>query len=627
MAETLLSASHLHYSIAHRTLLQDVTLGIEAGSRIGLIGDNGTGKSTLLRLLKGDLAADGGTITRRNPCRIGMLEQVPKLPDGTVLDALKEPFAQVTEAIERLGTLQPGQAHDALVHTIEALGGWSWQHEMERAAQMLGVVDLAQRCEDLSGGYRKRVALCRMMLQKPDLLFLDEPTNHLDTDTVLWLERFLAQTQTAAVIVTHDRYFLDQVATQMAELRGGALRTYRGIYSDYLVARVEEEALESRTEARALRVLAHELDWASRSPQARTTKNRARLERVEQSRDALLNRTKTANLDTLRFGQGPRLGKSILTFDHVIAGHTPHKPLFEPLQLELCAQQRWGIIGPNGAGKTSLLTLITGALEPLSGTVTRGKNTQIAYFDQHRTSLDPSQLVEQVLAPEGGDTVFFMGAPVHIRSWLSRFAFGADAQRMQVGQLSGGERNRLALAKLMLTEANLLILDEPTNDLDLLTLNVLEEALLHFQGCVIVVSHDRYFLDKVATHMLRLVPEGDGPCRIQVGVGGYTDIMAQSAATAAPKAPAPKAAASAPKPGAPAKRKRSYKEEQQLATMEARIEAQEARAAELEARLSDASVWQQGQGDLGRQLTEELAGVQGEVRALYDRWQELLEIG
>jgi len=511
------------------------------------------------------------------------------------------------------------------VHTIESLGGWSWQHELERAAHTLGITDLTRRCEDLSGGYRKRVALCRMMLQKPDLLFLDEPTNHLDTDTVLWLERFLAQTQTAAVIVTHDRYFLDQVATQMAELRGGALRTYRGNYSDYLVARAEEEALESRTEARALRVLAHELDWASRSPQARTTKNRARLERVEESRDALMNKTKGAPLDTLRFGQGPRLGKSILTFNHVVAGYAQDKPLFEPLDLELCAQQRWGIVGPNGAGKTSLLTLITGALAPLSGTVARGKNTQLAYFDQHRTSLDPNKLVEQVLAPEGGDTVFFMGAPVHIRSWLSRFAFGPHAQRMQVGQLSGGERNRLALAKLMLTEANLLILDEPTNDLDLLTLNVLEDALLHFQGCVIVVSHDRYFLDKVATHMLRLMPQGDGPCRLDVSVGGYTDMMARSAAAAAP---APKAAAAAApkKPKTPPQRKRSYKEEQELASMEARIEAQEARVAELEGRLSDAGVWQQEQGELGRRLTEELATVQGEVRALYDRWQALMDI-
>jgi ATP-binding cassette subfamily F protein uup len=626
MAETLLSASHLHYSIAHRTLLQDVTLGIETGSRIGLIGDNGAGKSTLLRLLDGQLAADGGTITRRNPCRIGMLEQVPKLPDGTVFDALKEPFAEVAEAIERLATLAPGQAHDALVQTIERLGGWSWQHELERAAQLLGVTDLNQRCQDLSGGYRKRVALCRLMLQKPDVLFLDEPTNHLDTDTVLWLERFLAQTPTAAVIITHDRYFLDQVATQMAELRGGVLRTYRGNYSDYLVARAEEEALEGRTEARALRVLAHELDWASRSPQARTTKNRARLQRVEESRDALLNKTRAAALDTLRFGQGPRLGKSILTFDHVIAGHAPHKPLFEPLHLELCAQQRWGIIGPNGAGKTSLLTLITGALAPLSGAVIRGKNTQIAYFDQHRTGLDANKLVQDVLAPEGGDTVFFMGAPVHIRSWLSRFAFGPQALRMQVGQLSGGERNRLALAKLMLTEANLLILDEPTNDLDLLTLNVLEEALLHFAGCVIVVSHDRYFLDKVATHMLRLVPVGDGPCRIEVGVGGYTDIMAQSVDTRRPP-PAAQAAAPAPRPKPAQPRKRSYKEEQELAAMEGRIEGQEARVAELEERLSEPSIWQQEQGEVGRRLTEELSAAQGEVRALYDRWQELLEIG
>lgn len=640
MADTLLSASHLRYAIAGRTLMNDVTLGIEAHSRIGLIGDNGAGKSTLLRLLAGALPPDGGTISRRNPCRIGVLQQVPDLPHGTVLEALQEPFKKTIAAIEELQSTEPGANYDGLLHTIESHGGWSWHNVMEQAAEKLGIFDFDRRCQDLSGGYRKRVALCRLLLGEPDVLFLDEPTNHLDTDTVLWLERFLAQSHLAAVVVTHDRYFLDQVATDMAELRGGTLRTYRGNYSDYLVARAEEEALESRTDARALRVLAHELDWASRSPQARTTKNRARLDRIEASRDAMASKTQGAKVDSLRFGDGPRLGKTILKLEGVTAAHAGHPPLFEPLTLEMSAQERWGIIGPNGSGKTSLLTLITGAKAPQAGSITRGKNTEIAYFDQHRTDLDPEALVETVLAPQGGDTVFFMGAPIHIRAWLQRFAFGPNAQRMQVKMLSGGERNRLALAKLMLTEANLLILDEPTNDLDLLTLNVLEDALLHYPGCAIVVSHDRYFLDKVATHTVTFVPhaQGSGRATLHWGTGGYTaqaerlqHLTAKitqdnkGAAAHAKGGGKTRATAGAVAPAA-SKTKRSYKQNRELEGMDAAIEAAEARVRDLEQALLAPTVWQDNQGADGIRLTAELQASQSTVRDLYERWQELLEM-
>lgn len=623
MADTLLSASHLQYAISGRTLMNDLTLGIEAHSRIGLIGDNGAGKSTLLRLLKGDLTPDGGTVSRRNPCRISMLEQVPALPQGTIFDALKEPFLPAVEAIEKLQNTQAGPAYEHLVHRIESSGGWSWQHRLERAASALGLTDLDRPCASLSGGYRKRVALGRMFLQEPDLIFLDEPTNHLDTTTVEWLERWLGQSTVAAVIVTHDRYFLDQVANKMAELRLGNLRTYSGNYSDYLVARAEEEALDARTEQRTLRVLAHELDWASRSPQARTTKNRARLERIESSRDAMAQKTRGMTVDTLRFGAGPRLGKSILQLDGVTCAHGAGALLFEPLTWELSAKERWGIIGPNGSGKTTLLTLITGAKEPSTGSITRGKNTEIAYFDQHRTSLDPEALVETVLAPEGGDTVFFAGAPVHIKAWLGRFAFGPHALRMQVKALSGGERNRLALAKLMLTEANLLILDEPTNDLDLLTLNVLEDALLHYPGCVIVVSHDRYFLDKVATHTLGLLPAKDAPSRIDIGTGGYTDFVAR---TVQQKAAAPATSSKGKGRSSASKPKLSYKQTQELGGMEAAIEAKENEVAALEAALADPAVWSGPSGDGGRQCTLDLQAAQAQARALYDRWQQLLDL-
>ncbi len=297
----------------------------------------------------------------------------------------------------------------------------------------------------------------------------------------------------------------------------------------------------------------------------------------------------------------------------------------------MSAQERWGIIGANGSGKTSLLTLITGNKAPHSGTLTRGKNTEVAYFDQHRTSLDPNALVENVLVPEGGDTVFFMGAPIHIRSWLQRFAFAPDAQRMRVFALSGGERNRLALAKLMLTQANLLILDEPTNDLDLLTLNVLEDALLHYPGCVIVVSHDRYFLDKVATHTLSFVPPVDpgGPSTIRIGTGGYTAQLQRLQAEAKAAAPSKERdkGGKAGKQSGAKKPRRSYKEERELEGMEGCIEAKEAEVAALEEALLQPEIWQTNMGAEGQRLTAALAEAQAQARDLYARWQTLMDLG
>jgi ATP-binding cassette subfamily F protein uup len=607
MTESLLSASALTYRIAERTLMGEVNFTVTSHSRIGLIGDNGAGKSTLLRLLSGELQPDGGSIARRQGLRLGFLEQVPTLAPVSILEALRQ------------------AAHTSVAAQDAAAEGWSdaaAQHRLERAASLWNLGDLTRSCQTLSGGLQKRVALARLMLEEPDLMLMDEPTNHLDTETVQHLERWLSSSRTAAVIVTHDRYFLDRVTDQMAELRAGTLKTYRGNYTDYLLARAAEEAVTERTESRARRVLVHELDWASRSPQARTTKNRARLDRIQESKTALSARA-LPTLEPLRFAEGPRLGKTILSAHQLVPGYHSHAPLCAPFDLDISQGERWGILGPNGVGKTTLINTLIGRSPPLAGTVTVGLHTEVAYFDQHRTTLDPEARVIEALVPEGGDTVFVGGVPQHVASYIARFAFDASVLQARIGSLSGGERNRLGLAQLMRTRANVLVLDEPTNDLDLLTLHVLEQAVLHFVGCVIVISHDRYFLDRVATHVLALTPQGAGGAQVEVAVGGYSTWVAQHQA---PKVVAVQARA--PETLRPMAKKRpalSYKETQELSGMDDAIEAAEARVAELSLRLGDPQLWQAAGGAEGRALQAEHDAATAAAAALYTRWQVLLD--
>lgn len=625
MSDNILSITGLCKAFQSRQLLQDATLGLNAGSRIGLIGDNGAGKSTLLKIITGQIPPDGGHVALRQGTKVAMLSQSPVLPEGSVEDALASPYAELRAAIARYE-----RHHDADdLEKIDALGGWEWRHRIERAATSVGLTDLAAPTANLSGGQKRRVALAMMLLQEPDLVLLDEPTNHLDTDTVEWLEKWLVQGRAAAMVVTHDRYFLEAVVDRMAELRQGQLRTYVGAYSDYLAARATEEALEERTQQRRSQILKVELEWARRSPAARTTKQQARLDRVDALKQDLANAPKAAQVADMQMGAGPRLGKTILTLEDVSAGFD--KPLFAGLSFDIKAGERWGIVGPNGVGKTSLLRLVLGDLEPMAGRLTRGINSKMAYFDQHRTNLDPEKLVREVLVPEGGDTVFPDGKATHVASWLQRFAFASQAQTMRVAQLSGGEKNRLALAKFMLTPANVLLLDEPTNDLDLLTMAVLEDILMQFAGCVLVVSHDRYFLDKVATGIVGLAAQPEAPARPLALVGGYTHYNAYRKAhdKASVVSVASVAAAAA---AAPAKAKKStaaklsYNEKRELAGMEASIESAEEEVARLEMELADPATWT-ADVTRGKALQGELEVAQAKVTELYARWEVLSSKG
>ncbi len=625
MSDNILSLSGVSKAYEGRTLFDQITFGLDAGMHTGLIGDNGAGKSTLLQCILGNLPTDAGHIALRQGTRMAYLAQTPVLPAVSVGAYLQQSLGALQEAITRYeASVAIGHVDADAQERIEQLGGWQWQHRIDSVAQHLGLADLTQMCDTLSGGQKKRAALARVVLSEPDLILLDEPTNHLDTDTVAWLEGWLQASRAACIVVTHDRYFLDQVAHQMAELQSGRLRIYPGNYADYLDARAVQEALEERTASRRSQVLKAELEWARRGPKARTTKSRARLQRIDASVAELAARPVRHVLSQVSMAQGHRLGKTILELEQATVAFSG-KPLFEPVSVALCAGERWGVVGPNGTGKTSLLRMIEGQLPCADGTVVRGVNTHIAYFDQHRAVLDPKQAVRDVLVPAGGDTVFVQGQPVHVASYLQRFAFPQNAQHMRVGQLSGGEQNRLALARFLLAPANLYLLDEPTNDLDLLTLAVLENAMITFEGCVLVVSHDRYFLDKVVTGIMAFEKGPSLPALVAYQ-GSFSDYQAyarlqvQSAvlgaagAAGADKKTPPKAAAHAPK--------LTYAETRELAAILERIEKHETKLAAVQEQVADPALWSKD-AQAGLLAQQALETLQNEVTAMYARWEDL----
>jgi len=638
----ILSLTGVQKAFGPRVILNDVTFGLDAGDKVGLIGDNGAGKSTLLSIVAGREAADAGVVARRSGLRVGLLAQVPDLDPGrTVRDVLSEPFAATIEAIARYeeAARSCDPQADAWLDAIERGGGWDFTHRVERVATELRLDDLEARVDALSGGQARRVALGRLVLEEPELILLDEPTNHLDMDAVEWIEGWLAQVSAACLLVTHDRYFLERVVSRMAEVREGQVRTYEGRYRDYLVARAEEEALRRRTSKRRLQVLEAEIEWSRRSPKARTTKSKARLERIDEATDEIRSLAVQRTDVDLRFGGAPRLGKSILELDRVVKGYGG-PPVVDGLSLRMRRGERFGVIGPNGSGKTTLLRLVAGELAPDEGAMTRGANTHIAYFDQHRTALSPDRTVRRTVAPEGGDHVHFGDRALHVASYLERFGFDGGVHGRRVDTLSGGERNRLALARFLLEDANLLLLDEPTNDLDLMTMHTLEEALVSFPGCAMVVSHDRYFLDRVATTILAFEPDGQAGHRVVIVEGDYSHYRerarreARAPAAEASATPAGDAGTHSSDPpagrrggraaGAPGPRRLTWAERQELEGIEPRIEALEEQVGELEAELSDPDIWS-GQPPRGLEVQAALDSSRAELEALYARWEYLAE--
>jgi ATP-binding cassette subfamily F protein uup len=633
----VLNVQELHKSFGSRTLFDGVSFAVDEGEKVGFIGVNGSGKTTLFRIVAGVEGADTGTLAFQRGIRVGYLAQDPAFePGATILTAaasgrpeLMEAIGEYHEVSEKLAGGE-GDADRLLARQeqaagrIDALGGWDYEHRMEAVLTKLGVEHWERPVAGLSGGEQKRVALARVLLQQPELLLLDEPTNHLDADTVLWLEEHLQEYPGAVMLITHDRYFLDRVVTRMIEVSVGELTPYPGGYTEYLEARAERMERLGVEEEKRKKLILQELEWARRSPPARTGKAKARLGRVdalqaEQRQKRLPTRTTVDNTA----GAAPRLGRTVLELHHVTKGYDG-RTLVRDFGTLLQAGERIGIIGPNGAGKTTLLRVIMGMEPPDAGTVEVGKNTRIAYFDQRRTDLDPEKSVYEAAAET--DWVEVGGERTHLRSYLETFLFPVPQQRQKVSSLSGGERNRLLLAKLFLTDANLLILDEPTNDLDLVTLQVLESVLMEWSGCVLLVTHDRFFLDKVATGLI--VFEGGGALRRHAG--GYDlyrrlkEQREAEAAAAAAQAKRP-AAAPAKAPTAERPRKLSWKEQREMEGIEAAILEAEGRKAELEARLADPALYTRPADEIAR-ATAGFEAATREVDALYARWAELEEL-
>jgi ATP-binding cassette subfamily F protein uup len=607
----LLTARDLAKSFGTRAILRGVSLTVHDGDRIGLVGVNGSGKSTLMRLMLGRSAdggpaapadgPDGGELAQKRGLRVEYVPQEPRLPpDRTVGEHLREGLALAAAA----------QDLDAGAMEFE-LRGLAAALELPPLEQVLGV---------LSQGERRRVALGRAILAAPELLALDEPTNHLDTRTVVWLEERLGQLPGALLLVTHDRYFLDRVANRIIELDRGHLHAYEGNYSRFLEKQAERLAIEARGEQGRQSFIRRELDWIRRGPAARTTKQQARIDRFDAAVSAAPGQDdKRQKTLELRLPVGPRLGKTILELHGVTKRITTPKgerTLFRGLDLIMKPGDRIGIVGDNGAGKSTLLKVMLGQLEPDAGRVVVGPNTKIAFLDQTRSALDDDDTVLQAVAGDN-DHVILEDGPVHVRTFLRMMLFPDAAADTPVGTLSGGERNRVELARLLREGGNLIVLDEPTNDLDLVTLGVLEDALVDFPGCALIVSHDRWFLDKVATGILAF--EGDG----QVGFyeGDYSSWAARRKAAARPARETGDTRGQKPT-RAPGPRKLTFKEKKELEGIEAAIAAAETRVTDLEAQLAAGDVYKTRAAEVPAMLAE-LDVARAEVERLFARWQEL----
>jgi ATP-binding cassette subfamily F protein uup len=632
---TLLRAADVSLSFGSRTLFHDLTLVVEEGERVGLVGVNGSGKSTLMRILAGELRPDAGELQLRRGARITFLSQEPAFPPGaTVAGELSVAQAPLREALDahhalahQLATLEgDAQARAAtqlatLADRIESLGGWDTEHHARTLLDRLGVKDWERPVAELSGGVRKRVAIARALLSRPELLLLDEPTNHLDADTVEWLEDALDALPGSLLLVTHDRYFLDSLVDRVVEIQPGeGLVSYPGNYQAYLEQKLAAEEEATRAEHKRGRWIAQEVAWLRRGPEARRTKSRARIERAR--RLMAEPRFRRPRVPELQLTEAPRLGHTVIEAQDVAFGW-PGRDLFGEVSLLVQSGDRVGIVGPNGAGKTTLLRVLLGELPPRRGTVVRGRTVRVAHYDQGRESLDPEQTVYQAVSAE--EHVELGGRTVALRDYLDDLLFPVPMQRMKVGALSGGERNRLLLARLFLQGANVLVLDEPTNDLDLPTLNVLERLLVGFSGAVLLVTHDRYFLDKVATRIVAV--EGDG--KVVSWPGNFTTyraLRAQAGAGVATQAERRDEPAPELPPVEPSRPKRlGYQAQRELDGMEAAIEAAELRRAEAEAELLRPDVYSDGRRAAEAQAA--LAAASAEVDRLYARWAELTSLG
>ncbi len=638
----VLSARGVSKAYGPQLLFDDVSITVRSGERVGLLGANGAGKSTLLRILAGLETADTGVIDRRRGASMLYLAQEPELTAGATAREIVEEglsswkaattrHAEVTRAIEAGdGELVHEQAE--LAEQIDHLGGWEQRHRAEQMLEKLGIADPDRIVDTMSGGERRRVALARVLVAQPALAILDEPTNHLDADTIEWLEEYLVQSFRGAVlVVTHDRYVLDAIADRIIELDRSKLVEFEGDYTDYLEKKAEMIAQEERVEANRQNLIRREQAWLRRGAQARSTKQKARIQRAE----AVIAIDAPEARVAMKIEAGAvRTGRTILEL-HKAGASIDARVLFENLTLHMVSGDRIGIIGPNGTGKTTLLKLISGELAPASGSVVLGAQTKIAYFDQARAQLiDEWSVFDNVAEREGaertgGGQVRIGGGTIDLRTYLEQFMFEPSKQRQKVGALSGGERARVALAKMLKTGANMLLLDEPTNDLDVPTLRALENWIGSWPGCSLIVSHDRYFLNCVATAILAFEPNERGSVDVTLYPGNYDMYRALKA-----EAEGQKAAAMAPPPvpranvveksaiAALGLKPLTFTERLELDKIFETVSAAEEEVQRLETALASPTLYTERASE-GPALIAELDRARATVAKITARWEEL----
>lgn len=622
-------------AFGHVDLLANTAFSLESGERVGLIGRNGTGKSSLLKILAGIEKMDDGLLQYQQGLRIAYVPQEPIFEaEETVFDAVSKGVAEAKALREEYEALSVGDWDDASHHRLdevqsklEALSGWNWEQRVHETLDRLHL-DAQVKISALSGGIKKRVALARALVEMPDVLLLDEPTNHLDLDSIAWLEGLLKEYQGSVILITHDRAFLDNVCTQIVELDRGILRSYPGNFTQYEVLKEQELNAESLANARADKLLAQEEVWIRKGVEARRTRSVARIARLEKLRASRAERRDAMGQVRLAVSAGERSGKIVAELQNVSKSYD--KPIVKDFTATILRGDKVGLLGPNGAGKTTLLKLILGTIAPDSGSATMGTRIEVAYFDQMREGLNLNASLEDYISP-GSEWIEINGNKKHVKSYLSDFLFAPERTNSPVSTLSGGERNRLLLARLFARPANVLVLDEPTNDLDIDTLDLLEQMLQDYKGTVFLVSHDRYFLDNVVTSII--AHEGDGFWREYEG--GYEDWKIQKArseqlrsVSTNQKSPAKQETAPSqsprPKPAAKSNvQKLNGKERQELEGLPAQIEELETEQADIGIAMSNPDLYK-NEPELAASMQARLSEITERLEQKLQRWEELL---
>jgi ATP-binding cassette subfamily F protein uup len=610
---TLLDAQ---LAFGEAALLDHADLAVEQGERIGLIGRNGAGKSSLLKILGGLERPDDGTLQVQQGISVSYVAQEPELDDrSSVFDSVRSSLADLLSLLDDY-THGRGD-HDALQRAIESRSGWTWEQRVNETLQRLHL-EAGARIGELSGGTKKRVALAQALVRRPDVLLLDEPTNHLDVDSIEWLEELLVAFRGSVVTVTHDRTFLDKVATRIVELDRGKLRSYPGNFTRYREQKEAQLAQEAVVNAKADKLLAQEEVWVRKGVEARRTRAQGRIARLERLRVNRAARREALGSVKLDVATGVPTGKIVAELANVTKSFGA-RTIVRDFSATILRGDKVGLIGPNGAGKTTLLRLMLGELPPDSGKIRQGSNLQVAYFDQMREALDPDATLEDFISP-GSEWIEIGRQRKHVKSYLGDFLFSPGRSGSPIRSLSGGERNRLLLARLFARPANVLVMDEPTNDLDIDTLELLEELLQNYEGTVFLVSHDRSFLDNVVTSTI--VFEGDG--RWREYEGGVDDWLTQSRRAAA-LAPSPAPAAPvkpAPARTQAARRKLSYKEQRELEALPALIDSLEAEQKAIHDRIADGSLFAK-EPQQAASLAQRSAEIEDELLAALVRWETL----